>query len=150
MHLLKIFDLMLPWWDLWCRKLQWRRKMWALEVKKKNSPGINRILNWTKVTPQLLVHLFEVQNSLLLPLQSLTQRVVEAGSPSGEKWPRRWSSLRSSKLFYNRRSVGQCKLVSRHHLGPTTNSSFSSIKILFRYFRIFLIWRPLAEDRTHL
>jgi hypothetical protein len=40
-----------------------------------------------------------------------------------------------SKLSYERRSVDQSILVLGHHLGPATNSSFSSTGIFFIYLR---------------
>jgi hypothetical protein len=38
-------------------------------------------------------------------------------------------------LSYDRRSVGQSVLVPGHHLGPATNSSFTSIQNTFRHLR---------------
>jgi hypothetical protein len=55
-----------------------------------------------------------------------------------------------SKLFYDRRSVGQSVLVSGHHLGSATNFSFSFTEIIFRRFRFLFnarlpLWREYVS-----
>jgi hypothetical protein len=48
----------------------------------------------------------------------------------------RTNQSRSSNLSYVPRPVGQCVLVSGHHLGPATSFSFPSVEIMFRQFGV--------------
>jgi hypothetical protein len=63
--------------------------------------------------------------------------------------PHEMVTVSKSKLYYDRRSVGQSVLVSGTHLGPATNFSPS----LFNYFQTvagLLMWGALSDERTGL
>jgi hypothetical protein len=50
---------------------------------------------------------------------------------------------KKSKLYYDRRPVGQSILVSGHHLTLATNFSFTFMENISRHLRFFLVERPL-------
>jgi hypothetical protein len=53
------------------------------------------------------------------------------------------SRLSKSESSYDRRSFGQSALISGHHLGPVTDISFSSLEIVLREMRLFIMGCPL-------